>query len=193
MGELLFSARWSVLGLQSDDNPSVHAIDHPLNAQIISAHKSITLTRQASDKLHYTTKISLINLLSSVYTMWWILSTYNIYNFSQFLCIQILSFFKRENTIGVFMALSQNTYLQEFVFFNIEHVNINFTTMCWRISLIIIKENQQTPRSFQPCIFGPQPFNISLISSSREQTNSEHMRPGIKKLLCFTSWGANEL
>lgn len=121
--------------------------------------------------------------------MWWILSTYNIYNYSQFLCIQILSFFKRENTIGVFMALSQNTYLQEVFFFNIEHVNINFTTMCWRISLIIIKENQQTPRSFQPCIFGPQPFNISLISSSREQTNSEHMRPGIKKTVMFYIMG----
>ena len=74
-------------------------------------------------------------------------------------------------------------------FFNIEHVNINFTTMCWRISLIIIKENQQTPRSFQPCIFGPQPFNISLISSSREQTNSEHMRPGIKKTVMFYIMG----
>lgn len=124
--------------------------------------------------------MSLINLFSSVYTMWWILSTYNIYNYRQFLCIRILSIFKRENTIGIFIAHSQNTYLQE-GFFNIEHVNINFTTMCWRISLIIIKENQQTPRSFQPCIFGPQPFNISLISSSREHTNSEHMRPGIKK------------
>lgn len=74
-------------------------------------------------------------------------------------------------------------------FFNIEHVNINFTTMCWRISLIIIKENQQTPKSFQPCIFGPQPFNISLISSSREQTNSEHMRPGIKKTVMFYIMG----
>lgn len=97
------------------------------------------------------------------------------------MCIQILSFFKRENTHWRFYGSFTEYLFTGRFFFNIEHVNINFTTMCWRISLIIIKENQQTPRSFQPCIFGPQPFNISLISSSREQTNSEHMRPGIKK------------
>lgn len=105
------------------------------------------------------------------------------------MCIQILSFFKRENTHWRFYGSFTEYLFTGRFFFNIEHVNINFTTMCWRISLIIIKENQQTPRSFQPCIFGPQPFNISLISSSREQTNSEHMRPGIKKTVMFYIMG----
>lgn len=95
----------------------------------------------------------------------------------------------REKTQLAFLWLFHRIPIYRRAFFNIEHVNINFTTMCWRISLIIIKENQQTPRSFQPCIFGPQPFNISLISSSREQTNSEHMRPGIKKTVMFYIMG----